>query len=99
MKMNLTDEVLSSETPSAETEQVKRRPGRPRRTEDYTCVSVTISSDLIRKIDEMARQWGVNRSGAVTRILTAEIEHSQINSSLELENALARIGKIVSNHV
>ena len=80
-------------------EQVKRRPGRPRRAEDYTCVSVTIASDLIQKIDELAKEWGVNRSGAVTRILTAEIDNRRIDSPLELENALKRIGEIVAKHV
>lgn len=80
-------------------EQVKRGPGRPRRTEDYTCVSVTIASDLIQKIDELAKVWGVNRSGAVSRILTAEIDNRRINSPLELENALKRIGEIVKRHV
>ncbi len=80
-------------------EQVKRGPGRPRRAEDYTCVSVTIASDLIQKIDELAKEWGVNRSGAVSRILTAEIDNRRINSPLELENALKRIGEIVKRHV
>ena len=87
MKMNVTEGAP------------KRRPGRPRRAEDYTCVSVTLSSELIRKIDELARQWGLNRSGAVSRILTAEVRNSRIESPLELETALERISEIVARHV
>ena len=89
---NLTDEPQR-------VEQVKRRPGRPRRAEDYTCVSVTNSYYLIKKFDELAKEWGVNRSGAVSRILTAEIDNRRIDSPLELENALKRIGEIVARHV
>ena len=61
MTMKINEEAQAETT-------LKRRPGRPRREEDYTCVSVTISANLIKKIDELARQWGMNRSGAVTRI-------------------------------
>ena len=80
-------------------EQVKRRPGRPRRADDYTCVSVTISSELIQRVDELARQWGVNRSVAVTRILDAEINNGRIDGPIELENALKTIEDLVSHHV
>ena len=97
---NCYEDVTKTLTGEPQTvEQVKRGPGRPRRTEDYTCVSVTIASDLIQKIDELAKVWGVNRSGAVSRILTAEIDNRRINSPLELENALKRIGEIVKRHV
>ena len=80
-------------------EPVKRRPGRPRRAEDYTCVSVTISSELIHRVDELARQWGVNRSVAVTRILDAEINNGRIDGPIELENAIKTITDLVSHHV
>ena len=80
-------------------ERVKRRPGRPRRAEDYTCVSVTISSDLIQKVDDLARQWGVNRSGAVTRILAAEINNGRIDGPLQLKIAIESIADVVARHV
>ena len=92
MKMNVTEGAPTLAP-------VKRRPGRPRRTEDYTCVSVTISSELIHKIDELARQWGLNRSGAVSRILSAEVDNDPIDSLIELENAVRRIREIVARHV
>ena len=92
MELNVT-----SDAPALE--QIKRRPGRPRRAEDYTCVSVTISSELIRKVDDLARQWGVNRSGAVTRLLSAEIDNKIEASPLDIEIALQKIGEAVSPFV
>lgn len=92
MKMNATQNAPVSD-------HAKRRPGRPRRAEEYSCVSVTISSELIRKVDELARQWGLNRSGAVSKLLSAEIDNSQVESPLELEFAIKRISEIVARHV
>ncbi len=89
----------NAKTEGASGKRVKRRPGRPRREEEYTCVSVTISSELINKVDDLARRWGVNRSRAVTRILAAEIDSKRLESPLELENAIKRISEIVSQHL
>ena len=87
-------------TPSAPVmEQVKRRPGRPRRAEHYTCVSVTISSELIQQVDDYARRCGLNRSGAVTRLLSAEIDNKNDSSPLEIETAVNSIRELVSPFV
>ena len=47
----------------------ERKTGRPRRQDSYEKVSFTISTQLLNEIDQRARNWGMNRSGAVARIV------------------------------
>lgn len=61
----------------------ERKTGRPRRQDSYEKVSFTISTHLLSEIDQRARQWGMNRSGAVARIVQSQIDGVSSNNDYQ----------------
>lgn len=54
----------------------ERKTGRPRRQDSYEKVSFTISTALLNQVDERAQKWGMNRSGAVAKIVQSQISRN-----------------------
>lgn len=73
----------------------EKRTGRPRRLDDYEKISFTISTALLDKIDRRARQWGVNRSGAVSRMVKAQIDGVSSENYLQMKRTLEEINDVL----
>ena len=74
----------------------ERKTGRPRRQDSYEKVSFTISTALLNQVDERAQKWGMNRSGAVARIVQSQIDGATSdNSYKEMKDILAQINEIL----
>ncbi len=74
----------------------ERKTGRPRRQDSYEKVSFTISTALLNQVDERAQKWGMNRSGAVARIVQSQIDGvTSEDNYKEMKDILAQINDIL----
>ncbi len=74
----------------------ERKTGRPRRQDSYEKVSFTISTALLNQVDERAQKWGMNRSGAVARIVQSQIDCATSDDNYkEMKDILIQINDIL----
>ena len=76
----------------------ERKTGRPRRQDNYEKVSFTISTALLTQVDQRAQKWGMNRSGAVARIVQAQINNASSDKAKyqDLEQKLIQSNKLLN---
>ena len=78
----------------------ERKTGRPRRQDSYEKVSFTISTDLLRQVDQRAQKWGMNRSGAVARIVQSQISDATSDGEYEkMQDILKQINEILATRL
>ena len=73
----------------------ERKTGRPRRQDSYEKVSFTISTQLLNEIDQRARNWRMNRSGAVARIVKSQLEGVSSENYQKMKQSLEEINDVL----
>ncbi|MGI6401862.1 MAG: hypothetical protein ACOX0A_07120 [Thermoguttaceae bacterium] len=69
--------------------------GRPRRKDNYEKVSFTISVELLGQVDDRAREWGMNRSSTVSRIVQTQLDAASSGNCQQMRETLEQINDVL----